>query len=59
VLSSAPPDAYFMPCAPCMQRQGFDAVEAAMKRHQAIARGTATEETDDFSILLPEKEREE
>jgi hypothetical protein len=53
VDSGAPPDSFFLPCGPCTLRQGFDAVEAVMKQRR-LARRAASEETEEFSVMLPE-----
>jgi hypothetical protein len=58
VLSTAPPDAYFTPCAPCQVTHAFDAVEHAMKRDRP-ARESATEEVEEFSVIEPERAEEE
>jgi hypothetical protein len=52
VLSSAPPDSYFTPCAPCQLRYGFDAV-AALEKQRRPSRVTATAECEDFTLALP------
>lgn len=56
VLSTAPPDTYFTPCASCQLREGFDAVEHAMRQAMHPSRKAATEEVEEFSVMTPERE---
>jgi hypothetical protein len=59
VLSTAPPDEYFTPCASCQVTHAFDAVEHAMKRDKAAKKTAATEEVEEFSVIEPERAEEE
>jgi hypothetical protein len=58
VNSTAPPDTYFTPCASCQLREGFDAV-AEFEKQCRPTRKAATEEIEDFSLMLPTTAMEE
>jgi hypothetical protein len=56
VDSGAPPDEYFLPCAPCQMTHGFDAVAELEKQRRHVR--VVDEDNDEFAVLLPEREQE-
>ena len=57
VNSTDPPDDYFVPCAPCQLRHGFDAV-AELEKQRRPARVTTMEAVEEFAVMTPEREEE-
>ena len=58
LTSNAPPDSYFVPCASCQLREGFDAV-AELEKQRRPARVAAVEECEEFTLMLPTIREEE
>jgi hypothetical protein len=57
VLSTAPPDSYFTPCASCQVAHAFDAV-AELEKQRRPGKVTTMEEVEEFSVMTPEREEE-